>query len=76
VVLESISLSVHSRARDAIDPVQGLVLPGGGVADGFEVGENRGAGDGGADFAFHFFEQIVALLHGPFAGHQHVEGNK
>ena len=42
------TLSTSLTARHAVDPVQGLILSGGRVADGFEVGEDRGAGAGGA----------------------------
>lgn len=68
------SPSAPFPAGSTVDPVQGLVLPGGGVADRFEVREDRGAGNGGVDFALHLFEEVMAPLHGPVAGHEHVEG--
>lgn len=40
--------SAALASGSVFDPVQGLVLPGGGVADGFDVDEDRGAWDGGA----------------------------
>jgi hypothetical protein len=40
------------------------------------VCEDRGARDGGADFTFDLFQQVVAALHGLGAGDEHMEGNE
>jgi len=59
-----------------IDTVEGFVVPGGGVVEGLEVGEDLACGENGAEVGFDLFEEIVAFANGPFIGNQDVDGDE
>src|SRR5690349_9070496 len=52
------------------------IRPGGWVVERLQVGKNRHARNRRANIGLDPLEQLVAALHGPVAGHQHVHRHK
>ena len=53
--------------------IQPFVRMGNRVFDRFQMRGDMGVGNGLADVGFDAFRPVVTLLHGPGAGHQHVQ---
>ena len=49
------------------------ILPGRRIFERFDMSEDGGAGQGGAQVAFDVLDQVVAALHGPGAGNKSVK---
>lgn len=55
---------------------QRYVFPGGGIIQGLQMREDGRVGQGMPDFSFDAFDELVALVNAPGAGHEHMHRNE